>query len=250
MSKDYIPRNNSKFMSFQDYLNAQVTINAAAWNVPAAEATALSTWSAGFEPLFFTITNKTTRSRGQVIAFDNYRKDYVAFLRPFCQGYLVNNPLIPMSDRVAMGFSPRGLNPRTERAKITTAPVTGLKALGGGLVRFSFKVEASNKRSARQADSNGVEVYYKLLSQPQKVEPIVVLEDSLEAAADNGVNTGADAGLPTDGYKNMFSTRARFVHQFSIGDIGKTLHVYARWVNTSDATKSGQVSMVSITVVS
>ena len=249
MSKDYIPNNNSEFMSFQAYLSGQVAANATVWNVPAAEATALANWSAGFEPLFLSIVNKNTRSREQVIAYDEYKADYVAFLRPFCQGFLVNNTLIPISERVAMGLNPRGLNPRSQRPAITTAPIVELRPLSGGLVRFGFKVEASNTRSARQPDSNGVEVYYKLLSQVNKLEPIVVLEDSLEPPADNGVNTGADAGLPTSGYQQMFSTRARFVHQLPMADIGKTLHVYARWVNTSDATKNGPYSMVSTTVV-
>ena len=55
MSKDYIPNNNSEFMSFQAYLSGQVAANATVWNVPAAEATALANWSAGFEPLFLSI---------------------------------------------------------------------------------------------------------------------------------------------------------------------------------------------------
>lgn len=246
MSKDYIPSNNNDFFNFQGYLNTEVSTNAVAWNVPASEQTALDTWSNGYGNVYKNITNVETRTRQDITAHDEYRADFVAFLRPFCQGFLTNNLLIPVSDRVAMGLNPRGLNPRSERPYITTAPVPELKALGGGLVRFTFKVEASNKRYARQADSNGVEVYYKLLSQATKPEAVVVLEDSLDAEADNP----ADSGLPTDGYKNMFSTRARFNYQLAIEDIGKTLHVYARWVNTSDAKKSGPYSMVSTAVVS
>lgn len=246
MSRDYIPSNNNDFFNFQNYINAQVSTNATAWNIPAAEQTALDTWSNGYANVYKEITNVETRTRQDITAHDEYREDYVAFLRPFCQGFLTNNLLIPISERAAMGLNPRGLNPRSERPYITTAPVPALKALGGGMVRFSFKVEASNKRSGRQADSNGVEVYYKLLAQTPKPEPVVVLEDSLETASDNP----AESGLPTDGYQTMFSTRARFIHQLPIADIGKTLHVYARWVNTSDAKKSGPYSMVATTVVS
>ncbi|MDB4655923.1 hypothetical protein OAE48_03650 [Flavobacteriales bacterium] len=246
MSRDYIPSNNNDFFNFQDFLNVEVTTNATAWNIPAAEQTALDNWSIGYAGVYKNITNVETRTRQDVLAHDEYKLDYIAFLRPFCQGYLVNNPLIPISERVAMGLNPRGLNPPSQRPKITTAPVSGLKALGGGLVRFAFKVEDSNKRSARQEDSNGVEVFFKLVSQASKPEPIVVLEDSLTAETEKA----ADSGLPTDDYKNMFSTRARFVKQLEIADIGKTMHVYARWVNTSDATKNGPFSMVSTMVVS
>lgn len=158
MSKDYIPSNNSEFMAFQANLNSEVAANATVWNIPTVEVTALDTWSLGYGPLFEAITNPRTRSQEQVIAHDAYRKDYVAFLRPFVQGFVVNNTLIPISERAAMGLNPRGLNPRSERPAITTSPITDLKSLGGGLVRFAFRVEASNSRSARQPDSNGVEV--------------------------------------------------------------------------------------------
>lgn len=244
MAKDYIPYNNNDFNNFQTYLNEQVTANSVAWNIPAAEQTALDTWSTGYAPLYKAILNLDTRTRAQVMAHDEYRDDYVGFLRPLCQGYLTNNPLIPISDRVAMGLNPRGLNPPSERPSILTAPILELKALGGGLVRFAFKVEASNTRSARQEDSNGVEVFYKL--QSQVAEAVPVLAEGDEPTSDNP----SDNGLPSEGYEKMFSTRARFIHQLPIQDIGKTLHVYARWVNTSDATKNGPYSMVLATVVS
>jgi hypothetical protein len=246
MNKDYIPKNIDKFNNFQNYLNGQVITNATPWNVPAAEQTALDTWSQNYVPLYKNVSNLETRSREQVLAYNEYRTDYVAFLRPFCQGYLVNNPLIPVSERVAMGLNPRGLNPPSKRPHITTSPILKLKAMGGGLVRYSFSVEDSKSRSARQADSNGVEVFFKLLSQTPKSAdaPVLVAEEDINP------NNSAESGLPTEGYNTFFNTHARFTKQLALSDIGKTLHVYARWVNTSDETKNGPFSMVSATVVS
>lgn len=228
-------------MSFQQNLNTQVTANATAWSIPAAEATALDTWSTGYEPLFNAIINKNTRTRQQVIAHDEYRKDYVAFLRPFCQGFLVNNTLIPISERVAMGLNPRGLNPRSQRPEILTAPIPSLKPLGGGMVQFSFKVEDSNTRTARHPESNGVEVYYKL-------EPVLT-----DAQPVNDVLVEDDENIATDdlaGYEHTFSTRARFVSELGLEHVGQRLTVYARWVNTTDREKSGPFSATTSMVVS
>jgi len=239
-TKNYIPSNNKDFMSFQSNLDAQVTANAVAWNIPAAEATALNTWSTGYGPLFNAIVNENTRTREQVIAHDTYRADYEAFLRSFCQGFLVNNMLIPISERVAMGLNPRGLNPPSKRPKILTAPIPSLFPLGGGMVKFSFKVAESNKRIARHPDSNGVEVFYKLET---LAEPAVVLNDALVEEAEP-----AEEQEDHSGFENVFSTRAQFVKKLGLEHVGKRLTVYARWVNTSDSEKNSQccnaISMV------
>lgn len=242
MAKDYIPVNNGEFMAFQTNLNNEVAANGVAWSIPADEVTALNTWSTGYAPLFQAILNKNTRTREQVIAHDAYREDYVAFLRAFCQSFLTNNMVIPISERVAMGLNPRGLNPRSERPEILTAPIPSLTPLGGGMVRLSFKVAASSKRTARHPDSNGVEVFYKL-------EPL----NAAQAVVNDSVEEGEMVINPTVedvAFLNMFSTRARFVHEYGVDNIGKRLTIYARWVNTSEPKKSGPYSATTSMVIS
>lgn len=241
MSKDYIPTNNSQFMAFQSYLNTEVTANAVAWNIPAAEATALNTWSAGYDPLFAAIVNKRTRTQEQVVAHDAYRRDFVTFLRTFCQGFVTNNTLIPISQRVAMGLNPRGLNPPSVRPDITTAPIPSVKVMGGGMVRLTFKVEDSSTRIARHPDSNGVEMYYRL--DPIYMEPAplndALVEEETMVVKDDG----------TSGFMQRFSTRAQFLEELGVDAIGKRLTVYGRWVNTSDPSKSGPYSATTSVVV-
>jgi len=241
MSKNYIPVNNNSFMLFQLNINDQVTANAAAWNVPAGEVTTLNNWSTGYEPLYNAIKNKNTRTREQVLAHNAYRKDYEAFLRSLCQGFLVNNTLIPISERAALGLNPRGLNPRSERPDITTAPIPKLTPMGGGMVKFTFKQTDSNTRTARHPDSNGVEVYAKLTPLASDAPPV---SDSL--LEEEIVNVQDD----DNGFEPYFSTRAQFVKELGLENIGMNLTVYARWVNTSDPTKNGPYSAMTSLVVS
>lgn len=233
MPRDYIPANNSDFMAFQATINAEVTANAATWSIPATEATALDTWSTGYQPLFEAIVNKNTRSREDVIAHDAYRKDYVVFLRTFCQGYLTNNPVIPISERVAMGLNPRGLNPPSARPKIDSAPVPSLLPMGGGMVKFGFKVAESNKRTARHPDSNGVEVYYRL-DAPEPL-PVTVNDNLIEEVVVNEEKEEQH-------FESAFYTRAQFTKEFGLANIGKRITMYARWVNTSDPDNNGPYS--------
>lgn len=238
---DYISQNNSDFDTFQGNVNDEVTANATAWNIPASEVTALNTWSSGFRPLYDAIKNKNTRTRQQMIAFEEYRSNYVAFLRAFCQGFLVNNTLIPISERAAMGLNPRGLNPRSKRPKITSKPIPSLKPLGGGMVQFTFKVEDSNARTARHPDSNGVEVFYKVEPILMDAQPVndVLVEEEEEITKDDLI-----------GYDHTFSTRARFISELGLDKVGHRLTIYARWVNTTDPNKNGPFSATSSMVVS
>lgn len=240
MSRDYIPSSNSDFNTFQEDLNTEVTPNAAAWNIPAAEVTALNNWSVGYQLVYKPITNARTRTREQLIAHDEYRKDYVAFLRPFVQGFLANNILIPISQRAAMGLNPRGLKPRSKRPQIETAPIPTLKAMGGGMVQFSFKVEDSNIKRGRHPESNGVEVYYRLEAQYKEPAPVndVLVEEAVPAP-----KASVD-------YKQRFSTRAQYLEELGKDAIGQRLTVYARWVNTSDPEKNGPFSATTSTVIS
>lgn len=256
-AKDYIPGNINDFFVFQLNLNAQVTANAVAWNIPATEATQLDALSVAFGPISQAVSNEETRTRQQLLAYKTYRKDYVAFLRPFCQSFLSNNVVIPVDVRKALGLNPRGVNPRTERTDILTAPILAMQPLGGGKVRFSFRVAASNTRTARHPESNGVMIYYKYATGSTPLPPVPPVlptanSETTETQSFELSNSDSDNnGLPTeDGYKTFFSTRASFFSQLALSDIGRTMHVYAQWVNTSDQSKNGPFSMVGTLIIS
>lgn len=233
----YIPSKAKEHYDFQDNLNTEVTANAVAWNIPASAAADLNTRSTNFTPIYNAIKNKETRTPQQMVAYRAYRKDYDSFLRTFCQGLLTNNAIIPIDERKALGLNPRGLNERSARPKISTAPIPSLTALGGGSMRFSFKVEESNKRFGRHPESNGVEVFYKLEAPTSVVNDELVIDPN---APETDIN----------GFDHVFSTRARFEKELGLDKIGMILTVYARWVNTSDADKNSTYSTSVSRVVS
>lgn len=253
MSKSYIPSNDGEYNDFQEALVGEVNANATAWGIDAADVTELNQWSSDYAPIYKAIKNKEKRTPEQVMAHREFRKLYDPFLRGFCQSFLTNNKRIPISERKAMGLNPRGANAPSERKKITTAPIVSLQSLGGGMLKFGFKVAASNKRTGKHPESNGVMVYYRLLSSkdPIPAPPVVLPVGPEPPAPDDGDSSSKPSGLPTtDGFMPVFSPRASFTRQLQLEDIGKILHVYAQWVNTSDAAKNGPFSMVATVVVS
>lgn len=229
-TSDYIPDNNKDFKEFEETLNSAVQTNAVAWNIPAGEATDLDTWSTGYLPHYNAIKNENYRTRQQLIDHDVYKKDFVAFLRGFVQSFVVNNKLIPMGTRVGLGLKPRGLNPRTPRPAIDSTPIQSMKPLGGAAVRFTFKVEESSKRIARQPDSNGVRMYYRFIAPGEPLPTSTATDDD-------------------SGFSEHFSTRAQFRITFGQERKGHTLQIQSKWVNTSDETKNGQLSELLATVI-
>ncbi|MCF8275724.1 MAG: hypothetical protein K9J17_03230 [Flavobacteriales bacterium] len=230
-SKDYIPGPLENFNTFQFNLNAAIQANIAPWNIPATEAATLLTWSDNFVAIYDSVKTKGNRTTVQVVNYKAYRKDYVRFLRGFVQSYVVNNPAIPLGTRVGMGLNPRAASTRGTRPEIETSPIPELLPLGRGLVRMVFKLSASDKRSACHPDSNGVEVFFRL------VNPIVPMKELKVAGEELSAKDLVDAG-----FENMISTRAQLRKQFPTNKLGHTLEIYARWINTTDADKSGPFS--------
>ncbi|MCF8465711.1 MAG: hypothetical protein K9G41_12765 [Flavobacteriales bacterium] len=260
-SKDYIPKNAKDFNDFQVFLVARVTASGAVWNIPAANSALLGVKSTDFLPINAAISNVETRSRQQVLAYKTYRIGYDTFLREFCQSFLTNNMLIPIDERKAMGLNPRGINPPSKRPKISTAPIVSVKSAGGGEIKFGFKVDESNKRTARHPLSNGVNVFFRIVSlygavpppPPPPVTPVVVPSgNGGNSEPSNSSSTDAvSLGLPSsDGFEQTFSTKAAFTRQLPLADIGKVMYVYAQWVNTSDPSSNSTFSMVTTIVIS
>ena len=107
-------------------------------------------------------------------------------------------------------------------------------------MKYTFKVADSNSRTARHPDSNGVEVYYRLEDLVKEPQP---LNDTL-------INEEPEPSKDGMSFENMFSTRAQFVNELGLDNVGKRLTVYARWVNTTDPSKSGPYSATASMVVS
>jgi hypothetical protein len=232
MSKsDYVPRTHSGFNSWQQTIAQFVATNAAAWGVSATLAAELATRTAAFALLYAAIGNHNTRTLQQVSAFNEYRIGYTTFLRQLVQGQLVNNPVIPYDEKIAMGLHPRS-GARPERPTIVTHPVLSYTGFSGGLVQFEC-TNSSDGRAARPVNSDGVELYITVeSSKPAGSQPL-----PLEAQPE-----------PTPAVvvqqRTVQSSKTRFNYQFGLEERGMRFSVYGRWYNNNDRKKDGPVGPV------
>lgn len=221
--QDYVPRTHAGFRSWQQTIDQDVTVNATAWGVPAALVTDLNTNATTFEGLYTKIDNKATRTQEQVTAFNQFRVTYTAFLRQLVQGYLVNNPVIAYSEKIAMGLNPR-TGARTERPTITSYPIVSFKNMEGGFMRFDC-ANSDDGRSARPENADGVELYLQLNTETP--EP---------TADEDGVLVAEAVTTET---RIVQSSKTRFTYQFGLEERGNQFTVYGRWYNNSDRSKDG-----------
>jgi hypothetical protein len=121
-----------------------------------------------------------------------------------------------------MGLNPRGLSPRQPKVKMTTAPAASLKALGGGIVQFTVKMDKDAGSSATNPDCTGLAVYYKFIVPGGGIKPTPVPPPTPppafmgEAGAELADNQGEN-GLPTPtGYELYVSTKASFSQQMDL----------------------------------
>lgn len=268
MSKrpDYIPTKPAAFNLWQTNLLAALTTNAVAWGIPPTLLASFTTYSTTYATFYASISVKDKRTKEDLDNYKAFLVDYVMFLRSLVQSSVVNNPLIPIGTRGALGLNPRGLSPRQPKEKITTTPIVKLIPLTGGLMRFNFKVDAASKIAHMHPDSNGLAIYYRITTLGVPVPPPPPTTSSFGAPVTSETNTDetagaaasesdaadrADNGLPTaDGYELHVSTRAQFSRQFPLDDIGKMLHVYAQWINSSKPENNGNYSMVASILIS
>jgi hypothetical protein len=226
---DYVPRKHADLDSWQRNLNTMVSTNATAWAIPATLVTELNDRSSTFGALYKPVENRETRTPQQVAAFNQFRISYTAFLRQLVQGYLVNNPVIPYDEKIAMGLNPR-TGSRSSRPSIKATPVIELTNGTGGVVYFDCR-NSEDGRSARPDNADGVELHIEI--EGMKVaDSLIDVEEPTMAQLDNKLT--------------LRSSKSRFKHAFGLENRGKQFTVYGKYYNNSDSTKNGEVgSMVT-----
>lgn len=235
--KDYVPRTHKGFNSWQKTIADHVIANAAAWGIPNALVTELTTWKDDFRPLYEAIDNRNTSTFQQIAAFNAYRIEYTTFLRKLVQSSLVNSIVVPYDMKIAMGLNPRK-GGRPERPSIASRPMLGYKSLGGAKIYFECS-DSEDGRKARPENSDGVEFYITVGTSkpvPTPVEP----------------QQGAEA--PVAEVKGtefvVQSSKARFSYQFKLEDRGKEFSACARWYNNNDRAKDGTIGPTLIGFIS
>jgi len=221
-SGDLIPEKDELFNVFQRNLVAQVVKHSVAWNIPAAEVTAIKNQGGLWNAAWKNIQNKLFCTRDQIQHKTSVRKMYEPALRIFIKRWLRHNAALSRADIINCGLKPLD-NIRTRRAKPHSAPHLFFSVISWGRLKLTFRQIDEGENTTRLGRPEGiarVEFAYSIGSNP----------------------------LSPDNCTRFFSiTRSPYIMVFEPEDAGKKLYIFARWVNT--ANQPGHWSSLHETII-
>jgi len=223
-NKDWIPkRNDDIYNKLRAYL-ALIVANKVAWGIPDAAIAPLLALQAEYEPLYWKIQDKRTRTSADVTAHRDCKKRLLKEWRAFHKENVRDNRRIPKADLSVLVGKEFDTEP-SPHPVITDIPIAALRVIGGGDIDARCKALKDQTRPSMHPAANLVDYRYVLL--------------------EIGDIPPAD---PEDYQKRDVSSRAKFIIRVGAKNEGKRFYAVFRWVNTTKPKQEGPWSE-AITVV-
>jgi len=222
---DFIPSGDADFDEWQQNLVTHVNAGGAAWAIPAPRVAALIARQTQWATDYAAGGKHVDRTDSQQLKKTQTRDVYEKEVRDFVGEFIRKNSLVTDDERRAMKVTVADTEP-TDRPQIETPVFLALLPKAGARFTVECRVEHDSSRPSRHKDADGVELAY-----------IVAPKDELPAN-------------PNVTTESKLSGKARVRLELSIEDAGKSLHVFARWVNTTDDSKNGPWSGLASKVIS
>jgi hypothetical protein len=211
----YIPQKDDDFFTFQGNLVNIVVANKTVWGIPDPAVNALVDHRSAYEPLYYKSQNKQSRTSVDVLAHRQTRESYEKDIRVFAKAYLMFNPLVSDVERTRMALTIPDREP-SPRPKINDIPVVGLEPKGGGSIDVRCRTETDQTRDSMHPAADVIECRYVFV-------PVGEMPPK-----------GPDQCTEV-----MTSTKAHFIIQAGMGNVGKRLYGFFRWANQTNPQNNG-----------
>ena len=217
MNTNYIPRQDADFDSFQKNLINVLIPNYTTWGITAADETNLITLQTAWAAAYATGGKNMleTRTSQNVKAKTDARKVYEAAIRLFVKRWIKVNPLISDAERVSMGVT---VNKTTLTAAPVpdTAPQINISPASGSQLIVDFKQKPNVITSAN--------VLLRSVAKPKGYHAVKLYYVVGGPAPAGIANCNASVGMTKTGHRLRFNP----------ADAGKTVYMFACWVNTKE----------------
>jgi hypothetical protein len=218
-NRDYLPQKEADLVDWADNFTARVVANATAWEIPAAEVTALQASNTAFKNLH---EQAASPEKSPVIVAQKNaaRDDLKAKIRALAD-FRLKNPVITPAQRLDLGLTVKDTNP-------TPIPTPSSRP------EFYFKVK----------DVRIVEIHFKDLASDTKGKPYGVNGAVISYTI---FDSAPPAVSPADLTKSVLATRTPHTLQFEEADRGKRVYAALQWQN--DKGEKGPFSEIQNTVI-
>jgi len=206
--RSYLPTRDKDFYEFQKILADSCTTNKVAWGIEDAALTVVTDEKAIYEPLYAKIVNKSTRSKGDVLAHREEKEKYAKIIMTFINAQIRYNDKMTDKNRSDVGVPPRDTS-LSPHPPIDDIPLVGARAQGGGDLEFRVRVTEDKTMASMHPAANLIEFRFTIL-EPGDIPPTD----------------------ENDYPKKEVSSRAKFTLALGLKNTGKKFFGIFRWVNT------------------
>ena len=158
-------------------------------------------------------------ARNKTIVEDHNREHgiYEKFIRDFVAEWLRDNAKLDTGDLSALGLTVPDTE-RTDKPQLEDRPLVGAEMKGGALLKMQFRISEDSTRPSMHPDAHALELKYQI--------------------------GGTEPANPEATNKSVTFTKARHSLQLDVANAGQFFYGFARWINTSEASKSGPFSVL------
>ena len=239
---DFVPRKNALFNAWQKQLAKGLLTDPAKnkvaplppapgadpanwqlWAIPQADVQELLDAQAAYQPAYDTWSDEDARNKAIVKANQSGRKIYEKLLRQFIAQWLRYNKKLNTGDKAGLSLTVPDTE-RTAKPQLEGRPLVAAEMKGGALLKLQFEIAEDSTRPSMHPDAHALELKYQIGG----TEPV-----------------SADATN-----KSVTFTKARHSIQLGVENAGQYFYGFARWINTSENSKSGPYSVIIKIIIS
>lgn len=193
------------------------------WEIPEADTAVIVNGQATFQPFYDDWSDESNRTPTMTEDHKREHKIYENLIREYVGENLRKNTNLDTGDLTELGLTVPDTEP-TDKPQLEDRPLVGAEMKGGGLLKLQFRIADDSTRPSMHPDAHALELKYQIGG----TEPV-------NAAATNKSDT---------------FTKSRHNIQLDTADAGQFFYGFARWINTSESSKSGPYSVIIKIIIS
>ena len=193
------------------------------WEIPEADTAVVVDGQATYQPFYDEWSDEDARN---ATISENHKREqaiYEKLIREYVNENLRNNSNLDTGDLSGLGLTVPDTE-RTDKPQLEDRPLVAAEMKGGALLKMQFEIAEDSTRPSMHPDAHALELKYQIGG----TEPV-----------------SAD-----DTTESVTFTKARHQIQLGVENAGQFFYGFARWINTSENSKSGPYSVIIKIIIS
>ncbi len=193
------------------------------WEITEADTAVVVDGQATYQPFYDEWSDEDARN---ATISENHKREqaiYEKLIREYVGENLRKNSNLDTGDLTELGLTVPDTE-RTAKPQLEDRPLVAAEMKGGALLKMQFEIAEDSTRPSMHPDAHALELKYQI--------------------------GGTEPASANDTTESVTFTKARHQIQLGVENAGQFFYGFARWINTSDNSKSGPYSVIIKIIIS